>query len=108
MIYTIFINSVAVFLGSYLLSGVTVKNYWTALGVAILLALVNTFLKPLLVFLTIPLTIITLGFFILIINAWMLMIVDKFIDGFKVDSFWWAFIFSIVLTVLNGILFWVF
>ncbi|MEX0771212.1 MAG: phage holin family protein [Balneolaceae bacterium] len=105
MLYTIFINSIAVFLGAYLLRGVEVKNYWTALGVAVILALVNTFIKPLIVFLTIPLTLLTLGLFILVINAWMLMLTDKFIEGFKVKGFFWAFIFSIVLSFLNAILY---
>lgn len=108
MLYTIFINSIAVFLGAYLLRGVEVKNYWNALGVAVILALVNTFIKPVIVFLTIPLTILTLGLFILVINAWMLMLTDKFMEGFKVKGFFWAFIFSIVLSFLNAILYRIF
>lgn len=105
MIFTILINSLAVFFGAYILNGVEVKNYLTAIGVAIILSLVNAFIKPLILFLTLPLTIVTLGLFILVINAWMLMIVDKLIDGFKIQSFAWAVIFSIVLMMLNGLLF---
>lgn len=104
MLYSILINGIAVFLGAYLLRGVEVKNFWTALGVAVILALVNTFIKPVIVVLTIPLTIITLGLFILVINAWMLMLTSKFIDGFKIQGFAWALIFGIFLSVLNAIL----
>ena len=104
MIFTILINSLAVFFGAYILNGVEVKNYLTAIGVAVLLSLVNAFIKPLILLLTLPLTIITLGLFILVINAWMLMLVDKLVDGFKIQSFAWALIFSIVLMILNGFL----
>lgn len=105
MIYSLFINSLAIFIGAYLLSGISVQSYWTAIGVAILLAIVNTFVKPVLLFLTIPLTIVTFGLFILVINALMIMLVGKFIDGFVVAGFGWALIFSIVLSILNAILF---
>jgi len=108
MIITIFVNSIAVFFGAFILNGVEVKNYITAIGVAILLALVNSFIKPLIVVLTLPLTLLTLGLFILVINAWMLMLVDKIIDGFKIQSFAWALIFSIILMILNGMLFTIF
>lgn len=104
MIYTILINSIAVFLGAYFLKGVEVKNYFTALGVAIILALVNTLIKPVIIVLTIPLTVLTLGLFILVINAWMLMLTGKIVDGFKVHSFVSAFIFGILLSILNAVL----
>ena len=105
MIFTILINSLAVFFGAYILNGVKVKNFLTAIGVAILLSVVNVFIKPLILLLTLPLTIITLGLFVFVINAWMLMLVDKLVDGFKIQSFAWAVIFSIVLMILNGLLF---
>jgi putative membrane protein len=105
MIFTILINSLAVFFGAYILNGVKVKNFLTAIGVAILLSMVNVFIKPLILLLTLPLTIITLGLFVFVINAWMLMLVDKLVDGFKIQSFAWAVIFSIVLMILNGLLF---
>lgn len=104
MLYTILINSIAIFLGAYLLKGVDVKNYLTALGVAVVLAIVNALIKPLIVILTLPLTILTLGLFVLVINAWMLMLTDKIVEGFKVKSFGYAFIFGILLSILNAIL----
>lgn len=108
MIYTILINSIAVFFTAYLLRGVHLKNFGTAVGVAILLGLVNFFIRPVILFLTLPLTILTLGLFILVINAFMLVIVDKLIDGFRIESFAWAVIMSIVLSIFNGILYWLF
>lgn len=104
MLYTLFINSIAVFFGAYLLQGIEIKNYLTAIGVAILLAIVNVLIKPFIVVLTIPLTIITLGLFILVINAWMLMLVGKIVEGFKVHSFISALIMGIFLSVVNAIL----
>lgn len=96
-----------VVIGNFL-SGITIVDYTTALIVAVVLALLNTFLKPILVFLTIPATIITLGLFLLVINAVIILIADYFIDGFAVSGFWTAFFFSIILTfcqsILNGIL----
>lgn len=108
MIYTILINSIAVYLTAKFLTGVEVKGFGSSIIVAILLALINTFIKPVIVFLTLPVTIITLGLFILVINALMIMIVDSVMDDFKVENFGWAILFGIVLSILNGLLFWIF
>lgn len=108
MIYSLLINSVAVFIAAYILDGVEIRNFFTAILVAIVLAIINTFIRPIILFLTLPLTIITLGLFILVINALILMAVDYFLEGFKIRSFWWAVILSIVLSLLNGFLFWIF
>lgn len=101
MIWTLLLNSVGIFVIGYLLKGVEVKSFFTALGVAILLAVINTFVKPILVFLTFPITILTFGLFILVINALMLMLVDALVDGMKIKHFGWAFLFSLLLSVLN-------
>lgn len=103
MITNILVSSLGFFIIGYILSGVYIKNYWTALGAAILLALINAFVKPIIVFLTLPLTFITLGLFLLVINALMLMLIDAVMDGFKIDNFWWALLFSILLSLLNAI-----
>lgn len=105
MLKILLINSVIIFLGAYLLRGVSIKNYWTALGVAILLGLINAFIKPLIILLTLPLTILTLGLFIWVINAWILMLIDKLVEGFQIRNFWWALIYSLFISLLNGILF---
>ena len=108
MLKTLLINSLVIFFGAYLLDGVKLKNYLTALGVAILLGLVNIFIKPLIIVLTLPLTILTLGLFIWVINAWLLMLIDKLVEGFTIRSFWWALLFSLFISVLNGVLFRIF
>lgn len=108
MLKILIINSIVVFIGAYILDGVKMKNFWTAIGVAILLGLINMFIKPLILLLTLPLTILTLGLFVLVINAWILMIIDKVIDGLTIKSFWWAVIYSVIISVLNSFLLWIF
>lgn len=104
MLKILLVNSIVIFFGAYLLRGVYVQNFWTAIGVAVVLGLINAFIKPVIVFLTFPLTILTLGLFILVINAWILMVIDKLIEGFGVNSFGWAVVYSIFISILNAIL----
>ena len=104
LIIKIIISSLAVFLSAYLLPGVEVDTYVSAIWVAIVLALLNGFLKPLLIVLTIPVTLVTLGLFLLVINAAIILLADNFVDGFFVDGFWWALIFSLVLSVITSIM----
>lgn len=108
MIKTLLINSIVIFLCAHLLKGVTIKSYWTSIGVAIVLAILNFLIRPLIIFFTLPLTVITLGLFILVINAWMLMLADKFVDGFNIQGFGYALVFSILISILNSILFAIF
>lgn len=98
------VSSVAVLIAAYLLRGVHVENITTALIVALCLAIFNTFLRPLLIILTIPITIFTFGLFLLAINAFIILLISRFIDGFTVDGFWWAFFFSIILSFATSIL----
>jgi putative membrane protein len=100
----IIISSLAVFLTAYLLPGVDVDGYVTAIWVAIVLALLNGFLKPLLIIFTIPVTIVTLGLFLLVINAAIILLADNFVDGFYVNGFWWALLFSLVLSVITSLM----
>lgn len=104
LIIKIIISSLAVFLTAYLLPGVTVDSYITAIWVAIVLALLNGFLKPLLVIFTIPVTVVTLGLFLLVINAAIILLADNFVDGFYVSGFWWALLFSLVLSVITSLM----
>lgn len=104
MLKVLLINSIVIFLTAYMLEGVKIKNFWTAIGVAVLLGLINIFIKPLIIFLTLPLTILTLGLFILVINAWILMLIDKMVEGFEIKSFWWAAGYSLLISILNSIL----
>lgn len=107
MLLKILVNAVAVFLAAYLLRGVEIKNFWSAIVTAILLAIVNVTLRPLLIILTIPVTILTLGLFILIIDAVLLMLIDALLPGLKIKNLGWAILFSLLLSVINSILSWV-
>lgn len=99
------LSGVAVLLTSYLLeSGVHVKNFGQALLVALVLSIANVIVKPLLIIFTIPITIISLGLFLLVINAIIILIVDYFVPGFTVDGFWWALAFSLILSIFNSMI----
>lgn len=104
MIKILLINSIVIFIVAYLLEGVKIKSFLTAVGVAILLGLINMFIKPLIILLTIPLTILTLGLFIFVINAWVIMLIDKMVEGFTVRNFWWALLFSILVSIVNSVM----
>mgnify|MGYP001049093198 CR=1 FL=1 len=104
----ILVSSVAIFAAAYLLEGVQIKNFLHAILAAILLALANFFLKPILVFFTLPITVLTLGLFLIVINAIILMIIDAILDGLKIKSFWWAAGFSILISIFTTILNWIF
>lgn len=89
---------------THVLSGVHISDFTAAVIFALVLAALNALVKPVLIFLTIPITIVTLGLFLLVINALIILLADKLLDGLKVDGFWWAFIFSILLSVVSGFL----
>ncbi|HNT30493.1 MAG TPA: phage holin family protein [bacterium] len=93
--------SVVVFTAAYLLPGVSVDSYLTALVVAVVLAVINTFIKPLLVLLTLPLTILSLGIFYLVLNVLLLQAASSLVSGFHLDGFWPAFWFGTVLWISN-------
>ena len=97
------LSGVAVMLTAYLLPGAHVEDYWAALLVAVLISVSNVIVKPVLVIFTIPITILTLGLFLLVINAVIILMVDYFVDGFYVDGFWWALAFSLILSVFNSL-----
>jgi len=98
------LNALAIFAAAYLLPGVTVDTYVTALLLSFILGLINSVLKPILVILTLPITILTLGLFVFVINALLILLADYFVTGFTVANFWWALLFSLVLMALNGLL----
>ncbi len=104
IIINILLTAIAVVIGAYLIPGVHVSSFMVAIIVAIVISLINTFLKPILVVLTIPITIFTLGLFLLVINAAMIMLAGNLIPGFQVDGFWPALFFSLVLSILCSIL----
>lgn len=100
-----FISALVILVSAYLLQGVHVAGLMTALVLAVVLGVINGLLRPVLVFLTLPLTIVTFGLFLLVLNTLLIMLAAAVVPGFSVDSFWWAFIFGIVLTFVNAVVF---
>jgi putative membrane protein len=98
------ISGFAVVIASYLLSGIRLSDFSAALITALVLGLINAFIKPVLSLLALPLTIMTLGLFSLVMNALLIMLTGKIVNGFQVAGFWWALAFSLVLTVVNSVL----
>lgn len=97
------VSGVAVYLLAWLLPGVHVGDYIDALVVALVISILNIFVRPILIFLTIPATIVTLGLFLLVINAIIIWLTHLMLDNFHVDNFWWALLFSVLLSILNSI-----
>lgn len=95
------VSAAVIFVLAYVLPGVSVAGYLPALGAAIVIGLVNATVKPLLIILTLPVTIITFGFFLLIINAFVIQLAAWLVPGFDVDGFWWALLFGIVLSLVH-------
>lgn len=102
------ISAVAVWIAAKIMPGVEISNMWYALLVALVLALLDTFLKPLLVLVSLPATVLTLGLFALVINAVIILICSYLVKAFTVKGFWYALLYSIVLSVINSVLCWFF
>ena len=98
------IIAVFVYLLSKLLAPhVLIHSFTTAIFFSIVLALLNAFVKPIITILTLPLTIITLGLFLLVINVIIILLADKLVSGIRIDGFLWAFIFSLLLSIVSAI-----
>jgi putative membrane protein len=100
----VLLTGLSVFLIATLMPGVEVKNINLAIFVAFLLTLLNVFIKPILVFLTLPITIVTLGFFLLVINACIVLLASHLVSGFTISGFWVALFFSVVLSMTTSFL----
>lgn len=100
----ILVTSVALLLGDYLMDNVVFREAWVALIAALVLGILNVFLKPILIILTIPATIFTLGLFLLVINTSMIMIADQLIDDFRVETFWSAFLLSLFISIFTSLI----
>ena len=96
------VSSLSVFLAGWLLPGVQIDSFTTAVGIAIVLGLLNATLKPLLIVITIPITVMTLGLFLLIINAIIIGVADQWIDGLHVRSTWTAILFSFLISTISS------
>lgn len=99
-----FISTVAVLVAAYLLPGVQVANFFVALVVAVVLGFANAVLRPILLMLTLPITLLTLGLFALAVNALLVLVTAAVVPGFAVDGFWWALLYSVVLAIVSGVL----
>jgi putative membrane protein len=104
----IILTALAVVVLAKILPGVTVIDYTTAIIVAIVISLLNMFIRPLLVFFTLPATIVTLGLFLFVINAIIILLADNLVDGFEVSGFFTALLFSVLLSFFRTILFSIF
>jgi len=104
LLINLLVSGFAVFVTAYVLPGVRVSGFLTAIVVAIVLGIVNMLIKPILIILTLPLNILTLGLFTFIINGLLILLVSAFVPGFTVQNIWWAIIFSLVLSVVNWFL----
>jgi len=105
LIIRILVTALLVLIIAHFMPGVTVASFTTSVIVAIVLALLNIFIKPILVLFTLPVTIITFGLFLLVINALIILLCTEIVGGFEVASFWTALIFSLVLSILQSVTF---
>jgi putative membrane protein len=101
--FKVLVCSVNVFILAYILPGISIVDFFTAIIVAIVLSLLDAIVKPLLIILTLPATILTLGLFLFVINACIILLDDYFVHGFKVESFWHALLFGAVLSFFNSV-----
>ncbi|MPS66654.1 MULTISPECIES: phage holin family protein [Chryseobacterium] len=102
-IIRLLITAIVAYLLTKILPGVHFEGFSTAIIFAIVLGVLNVIVKPILSLFGLPLTIITLGFFALVINALIILLADYFIDSMEIDGFWWAFLFSILLSIITSL-----
>lgn len=100
----LFTSTLAVIISAYLLKGITINSTKTALIAAIVLGTLNVFIKPILVLITLPINIVTLGLFTLVINVTLVMLVSYIVPGFGITSAWWALLFGLVLSLVSSFL----
>ncbi|HBI17311.1 MAG: hypothetical protein UR60_C0033G0013 [Candidatus Moranbacteria bacterium GW2011_GWF2_34_56] len=98
------VMALAVFISAKIIPGVEVDSFFVAFIAALVLGIINVLLKPILLILTLPINILTLGLFTLVINAFLVLLASKWVDGFMVNGFWWALIFSLVMSIVQSAL----
>ena len=98
------VNAVLLMLIPYVVPGIEMKNFGTALVAALVLAFVNALIKPILILLTLPINLLTLGLFILVINALMFWLVSAIVKGFYISGFWPAFFAALVFSIFSLVL----
>lgn len=98
------IATLAIIITAYLLPGTKIDSFFAAMVTALVLGFINAIIRPVLIILTLPINILTLGFFTFIINAVLVMLTATVVSGFHVKNFWWAMLFSMVLSIINYVL----
>ncbi len=98
------VNAIVIVVAAYVLPGVHVASFVSALWAALVLGVINAILKPILVLLTLPINLLTLGLFTFVINALLVLLATHIVSGFHVDSFWWALLFSLIVSIIHSIL----
>ncbi|HBL23500.1 MAG TPA: hypothetical protein DDZ40_05220 [Deltaproteobacteria bacterium] len=98
------IMAASIIIAAYFIPGVRVGSFLSALWVALFLGIVNILIRPILILITLPINILTLGLFTFVINAALILLASSVIKGFEVAGFWWALLYSIVLSVVNSLL----
>ncbi|HLU14251.1 MAG TPA: phage holin family protein [Burkholderiaceae bacterium] len=98
------LNAVALLIVAYILPGIAVSSFGSALIAALVLGLLNTLVKPVLVLLTLPITIVTLGLFLLILNGLLFWFAGSVLKGFTVNGFWWAMLGALIYSIVSGLL----
>ncbi len=104
LLIRLLINAIAVLICAYFIPGVFVDGFVSAIWVAIALAILNTFLKPILMLISFPINLITFGLFTIVVNTVIILIADYLVPGLTIETFWLAVLFGIVLTIVSGIL----
>ena len=104
LVIYLLVNSIAVYIAGYILQGIKIDGFLTALIVAIVLGVINTFIKPILLLLALPFNILTLGLFTFVINGFLILLVSFLVKGFHVDNLLWAILFSIVISLVSSFL----
>ena len=104
VLINLLISTLVIIIAAYLLPGVKVQDLATALVAALVIGVINAFIRPILILLTLPINILTLGLFTLVLNALLIQLASSIVAGFTVDNFLWALIFSVVLSVINSLL----
>lgn len=98
------VNTLSIFLAGYLLRGVYLESLGTALIVSVMLAVLNVTVKPFLILVTFPITLLSLGLFLVVINVIVFRIASGLIGGFFIDGFFWALLYSVVVSIVNSVL----
>lgn len=104
ILLNLIVSTIAVFVTAYILPGVKLEGWTSALVLAIVLGIINAFIRPILLILTLPINILTLGLFTFVIIALCVMLASLIVPGFHIDGFWWALAFGVVLAIINSLI----